>query len=358
MEALEGVGEFMKLLRTALLSLSLLPVQAQATGNTPFISPSKISNDQKLCEGKKSTAKNHVPHFSKMLKKVAWYQDRDNSMTDIDINENSIDGKVGRAIATVFKLSGGKSQAIQVCSGVYLATAHGVLDEPKKAKQQNRELRAPIKQFVGAHPFPLGDNNYMLPSSNNDFTSPRLRDPKKWGDKSTDYVFINVEKPLRPDEFIMPLIASPRQIENFKKETPTFLYRGKTLYEQTGNSIDFNKYLKPKFEELKVLYEKPKKVKQPCKIHNFGELKRSATDCPTEKGASGGSLITVINNKPYLTGIATQALLRNIKSFVFSVEKPRDITGSIFINSNSFCQDYLLACGRPCVTLEEALKKE
>lgn len=348
----------MKLLKATVLSLSLLPAPAYATGISPLMSPAKISDEQKLCEGKHKFSSNHVPHFSKMVKKIAWYQDRDNSMKDIDINEDSIDGKVGRAMATVFSLSGSVSQAIQVCSGVYLATAHGVLDDPKKANQQNRELRAPIKHFLGAYPYPLGDNNYMLPSSNDDFFSPRLRDQKKWGDKSADYVFIKVEKPLRSDDFIMPLIASPRQIEKFRNEMPIFLYRGNTLYEQTGNSINFDKYLKPDFEKLKFFYKRPQKIKHPCKTINFGEQKRSSTNCPFEKRVSGSSLITMINKNPYVLGVAMSARLLNINSFTFSIERPGDIRGSIFINSNSFCQDYLLACGRPCVTLEEALKEE
>ena len=59
---------------------------------------------------------------------ATWYQDRDNSMSPVSTKKG-----VGAAMASVFTKNG-RSQAIQVCPGVYLATAHGVLDKPKEVQ--------------------------------------------------------------------------------------------------------------------------------------------------------------------------------------------------------------------------------
>ena len=55
------------------------------------------------------------------LHKAAWYQDRDNSMSAVSTEEG-----VGAAMAIFWTLNG-FTQGIQVCRGVFLATAHGVL---------------------------------------------------------------------------------------------------------------------------------------------------------------------------------------------------------------------------------------
>lgn len=70
---------------------------------------------------------------------ASWYQDRDNSMSPVSTEEG-----VGAAMATFWAHLGSFSQGIQVCPGVYLATAHGVLDDPVKARMQGRDLRDPV----------------------------------------------------------------------------------------------------------------------------------------------------------------------------------------------------------------------
>ena len=62
--------------------------------------------------------------------KVAWYLDRDNSMSPVSSKEG-----VGAAMAIAVTKSG-YSQAVQVCPGVYLATAHGILDDPEEAQKK------------------------------------------------------------------------------------------------------------------------------------------------------------------------------------------------------------------------------
>ena len=72
------------------------------------------------------------------LHQTAWYQDRDNSMTPVSTEEG-----VGAAMVTIWSLIG-LTQGIQVCPGVYLATAHGVLDDRSKARSEGRSLRDPM----------------------------------------------------------------------------------------------------------------------------------------------------------------------------------------------------------------------
>ena len=61
--------------------------------------------------------------------KVAWYRDRDNSMSPV-----STESGVGAAMAAIFSKNG-VTQAIKFCPEVYLATAHGVLGNPKNARK-------------------------------------------------------------------------------------------------------------------------------------------------------------------------------------------------------------------------------
>jgi hypothetical protein len=63
----------------------------------------------------------------------AWYLDRDNSMSDANDD-------VGQAMAIVLGRNGTATQALQVCSGGYLSTAHGALDDPIKAEAAGRPL--------------------------------------------------------------------------------------------------------------------------------------------------------------------------------------------------------------------------
>lgn len=368
---MEGVGEVMRLLRTALLSLSLLPVQAQATGNTPFTSPSKLSNNQKLCEGKNTTAKNHVPHFSKMLKKVAWYQDRDNSMKDIDINEDSVDGKVGRAMAIFLARS--TTQSIQVCKGVFLTTAHSNLDDPRdadcskplnpKKPCKNRPLKSPSEQFKAAFHYPIYKKTLMKSTLDEQFISPRKNYSHRWDIDDTDYVFIKIDKPVKPDEFIIPIKMNSEEIINaFKNGFNTYLYRGKTRYKTNSNGLpDFiDENVGTGLKAIAQIYKKPQKVNVACKLaktvtHQF-TLHQNQTihDCPTESTVSGSPMITIINNKPYISGIHA---FGNKDNVLRKFNNGKD-SGAIFINSSKFCGDYEKVCGRPCVTLDEALKEE
>ena len=104
---------------------------------------------------------------------ATWYQDRDNSMSPVSTDEG-----VGAAMA-IIDSKVGYSQGIQVCPGVYLATAHGALDDPRKARKEGRSLRDPNNNMQYIDPYPMSDDEYME-IENARFTSPRLRDPSTW----------------------------------------------------------------------------------------------------------------------------------------------------------------------------------
>ncbi len=89
------------------------------------------------------------------IHKITWYQDRDNSMSPVSTKKG-----VGAAMASVFTKNG-ISQAIQVCPGVYLATAHGVLDNPKEARREERPQETPSGNTHGMSPYPLSRETVM-----------------------------------------------------------------------------------------------------------------------------------------------------------------------------------------------------
>lgn len=351
----------MKLLKATVLSLSLLPASAYATGIFPLISPAKIKSEHKLCKGTQKASSNPVPHFSKMVKNIAWYTSRDNSMKDIDIKEDSVDGKVGRAMAIM--IAKGSSQGIQVCPGVYLATAHGILDDPREAEcsipfNNNckvRELNEPSKNFKGASHYPFSEKTAQFAWKNNNFTSPRTQIKTKWTKRNSDYVFIKTHKSYRPNDFIRPLnITNSNLVKLREKNYKTYLYRGETSFETDKNGKpNFKKKRKKEknyLTTLKSRYSKPQKVVVPCTLETRREIGLTFHDCPTEGGVSGSPLITYIKGKPYLTGIHVLGRSEILQSF-------NNDYGSTFLNSNMFCRDYKKVCGRPCVTLDEALKE-
>jgi hypothetical protein len=356
----------MRLLKAAVLSLNLLPAHAYAANVSSFISPAKITDEQKLCKGKQTNSSNQVPHFSKMVRKVAWYQDRDNSMVDIDINEDSIDGKVGRAMATFHSHSGEISQGIQVCPGVYLTTAHGLLDTHGAAIKQNRAYIEPHQNIKVASPYSFSTNTNLSVFSKKQFFAPRIREPNNSImriDRSTDYLFIKFDTILKND-FVVPLRNTPQLLSKLSKKIDINLYRGKSLFklDDKNKSIFFKEYAIKEPSELSKFFNNPKKVKIPCSIIPHQKKGLSMSNCPTEKNVSGSSYVATINNKTYLTGLHISGKSKNIDAF--SKGKNNDDwkgynPGSTLLNfSRIFCQDYLLACGRPCVTLDEALKEE
>ncbi len=288
---------------------------------------------------------------------VAWF-DRDNSMSEIDVSSNnrSVDSRIGRAMATIATRNG-KTQAIQVCPGVYLATAHGVLDNPETAAEQNRDVRSPSDQRVYTLPYPLSRDSIMRATTDEQYISPVLRDPSKWSDRKSDYVFIKIDEgqALRPNDFVRPLNGTVAQFVEASEELKSIeanLYRGKTRFDLTDNNTPDNDRTswKTSFEDLQEIYEKPLKVNSRCKLvsSNTGLI---SSDCPSESSVSGSPLITTVDNEPFLMGTVNSGFDGD---FGFLTNN----NGNNYVPSESFCSDYETACGQPCAQFDQVVPKK
>ena len=306
------------------------------------------------------------------IHKIAWYQNRDNSMSPVSTKKG-----VGAAMATIFSKKG-KSQGIQVCPGVYLATAHGALDSPQEARKEGRALRDPNNNMRYIYPYPMSDDKYMK-IENARFTSLRLRDPSTWRDPSTDYVFIKVDNPLKPNHFVRPVRSSNQRLVDASRrgEIDVHLYRPKTVFytDSEGTPI-FSKGSQAKtFEQFSSLYDAPMRVNQPCQSQTFqgyeglielffaffkktvyqtvqGYEGLIGSDCPSEQGVSGSPEVTSINGQDYLVGMHIHGRAISEESFE---ETPAP---NAFVPSSHFCKDYESVCGRSCVELDEALSQK
>lgn len=150
---------------------------------------------------------------------------------------------VGAAMA-IFMTLNGYSQGIQVCPGVYLATAHGVLDDPSKARSEGGAVRSPLENSVRVIGYPMDPDNMMRArGSEAQFVSPRLRDPSTWSNPATDYVFITVDNPIRPNNVVRPVRASNQRLveASNRGEINVHLYRPQTRFNTDENGTpDFN----------------------------------------------------------------------------------------------------------------------
>ena len=283
--------------------------------------------------------------ISQMLHQAAWYQDRDNSMTAVSTEEG-----VGAAMATFWSLNG-FTQGVQVCPGVYLASAHGVLDDPNKARSEGRDLREPMSSFMTAVAYPMGPSNGMNVSSNSQFISPRLRDPSTWSDPTTDYVFVTVDNPLRPNNFVRPVRGSDQRLVEASNsgEMNVHLYRPQTRFNTDSKGTpDFNaETWASDIQEVEPLYQAPLRVNEPCSAStNYGLI---GTDCPVEQAVSGSPGVTNIDGTDYLVGMHTKG---NPRSYESTSDSDR-LNG--YIQSSHFCEDYESVCGQPCAELDEVL---
>ncbi len=294
---------------------------------------------------------------------VAWFPNRSNRMTEIDLSQNTVDGRVGRAMAVVMSKNT-TTQAIQVCPGVYLATAHGVLDSPEAAAErtdpEDKAVREPKDQRTMLFPYPMSPDNIMRASTNTQYVSPRLRDPSKWDDDTTDYVFIKVNEgeASRPNDFVRPLDGG---VDDFVKASEVDqvidieLYRGKTRFNMTEEGdagipdYDRSTWVQGARNLTKV-YDAPLKVEESCRVID-SQTGMLGTDCPSEFSVSGSPLISKIDGEPYLVGTANKAVHRK-------VDELNPANSNDFVISASFCTDYEDACGIPCASFENTVPKE
>ena len=264
---------------------------------------------------------------------IAWYTDRDNSMSDAE-------PEIQKAMVVVFAGMGAILQGIQVCPGVYLTTAHGVLEDPN----QVRTKVGPGSYRTSVVAYPMKVENIMLAEQDKNFISPRLRKPKLWNKDhpdfhSSDYVFIKVDNPLRPKNFVRLVRASFAEL----KGQDVHLYRGKSRYKKQGEQgLNFSEgEAIPRDPELLVpIYKSPQKVNQPCAL-NGQKGPFIFSDCPTEASVSGSPYILKNQGKSYVVGMVTMSILANL-------EATKTVKGSPMLKASEFCEDYKKACGQPC----------
>ena len=279
------------------------------------------------------------------LHKAAWYRDRDNSMSPVSTDEG-----VGAAMASVFSKSG-VNQAIQVCPGVYLATAHGVLDNPKEARREERPQETPSGNMYGMSPYPLSRKTIMTAKNDSSYVSPRIGNPSAWIDPSTDYVFIKVDNPLKTNHFVRPVRSSNQRLiyASRRGEIDVHLYRSKTVFytDSEGTPI-FSKGSQAKtFEQFSPLYDAPMRVNQPCQtVQGYEGL--IGSDCPNEDAVSGSPEVTS-DGQYYFVGMHIHGSAISEESF------EKAFLPNAFVPSSHFCNDYESVCGQPCAELDEVL---
>ena len=283
---------------------------------------------------------------------AAWYLDRSNDMSDANDD-------VGESMAVVFTRFLKSTQAIQVCSGVFLATAHGALDNPIEAAEQNDNYRKPGEFAPSIVHYPFYSENLRSTKIDSNYISPRLRNLQLWEKKSenyrTDYAFVKIDNPLRPNSFITPLFIDKKKILEYKDSLKISMYRGKTRfkYDTETGLLDFNQdtAVPETGHDLARIYQKAQKVNEYCKLSytQNASIGLVSHNCPTEPNSSGSSYVTKINGKNYLIGLNTTGRNLNIST---DTNNP---WGSSMLTSSEFCGDYEKACGRPCLKLEDVL---
>lgn len=284
----------------------------------------------------------------------AWYLDRDNSMEPAE-------PEVGDAMFLLTSKNG-KTQAVQVCEGVFLATAHGALNLAEGAEQNGRPLGDPYNQRIKLYPYPVTSRQSLqVADLDVDFFSPRLENPALWDDRATDYVFIRFD-PAAADtyareneisyssqSFVPIAMATAGALIQASStgETDVHLYRGRTRFNTDENGVpDFDRNTWAiDFIELMSIYREPQKVEQACNFRVISTKNHVATDCPIESSVSGSPLITDGPTRN-IVAIATRTQERVLDDFSFQNG------GSQVLTSNAFCADYERVCGRPCSVLE------
>ncbi len=283
--------------------------------------------------------------IGKMIK-ATWYSDRDNSMTKLSTDEG-----VGAAMVVIDSFSG-YTQGIQVCPGVYLATAHGALDWPSRAKRDGRDVREPNDHMKFIDPYPMSDDNFQK------ITDAKYIYSKDW-EKSAkkDYVFITIDEPMKPKNFVRPLMMTDSEFRKATREglIDFRLHRQPSLYPSLpdGRPDLEQDELDISFDRVQELYDAPLRVNGPCKLDSHPRAKIFGTSCPVENGVSGSSLITTINGEDFVVGIITKG---NAEIHQEKFDPLKD--GNGFVQSNLFCKDYEKACGEPCPELKNVLERK
>jgi len=279
---------------------------------------------------------------------AAHYLDLDNSMSPAR-------NKPGRAMATMYS-SNGVSQGVQVCPGVYLATAHGVLDDlTRELRDGETRHKTPAEMGHVVAAYPLSPETRMTASTNQQFISPRINNKDAWNDPSTDYVFIKVDNPLpdRRNDFLPLVSATSEDLISYTEDNliETYLYRNLPLFEKDSQgNYDFSRPTLG-IDSLVEKLREPQRVNRECNFSSSAFSNKSTTNCPSEPGSSGSPMVTSINGRPYLSAMMRGGQTANIDRY------QEGAGGSSLINSSAFCEDYQTACGSnfKCNSLRELL---
>ena len=335
-----------------LLLAGLFSINAHAGAVSPDLHSGMRGGDERAVRssdggGSRLDGIDCMSNPERCVHKAAWYQDRDNSMSPVSTKKG-----VGAAMATIFSKSG-VNQAIQVCPGVYLATAHGVLDNPKEARREERPQETPSGNMYGMSPYPLSRETIMTAKNDSSYVSPRIGNPSAWTDLSTDYVFIKVDNPLKPDHFVRPLRSSDQRLVDASRSAKidVHLYRPQTRFDKDikGTPIFSKGFQVKTFEQISPLYNAPMRVNEPCKLVDPFNSSVIDSNCPNELAVSGSPEITTIDGESFLVGL-------HIKGDPNSYEKfSDDKIPNVVIQSSHFCEDYESVCGQPCAELDKAL---
>jgi len=262
------------------------------------------------------------------LHQAAWYQDRDNSMSDAN-------DRAGDAMA-IFRTQVGATQGIQVCPGVYLATAHGVLGDGNGPSWD-------------AFSYPLSRETRMLLPDRSEMTSPWLTGSADKTDPANDYVFIKMENPVKPQSFVTPVRATREELVEASSDgrIDIHLYRGKTRYAtQSDGTPDFTSSMVGG-REMTALYQSPQRVDRRCELKIINGSSQIGHDCPVEQSVSGSQLIANIDGAQYIAGMATKGEDAVIDSM------NTDPIPNSFLGTEHFCADFENVCGTPCAELSD-----
>lgn len=270
------------------------------------------------------------------LHQAAWYQDRDNSMTPVSTEEG-----VGAAMA-IFRTNIGVTQGVQVCPGVYLATAHGILNNPNGSNGE-----ASYWDMFG---YPMSRETRMELPDRSTMVSPRLRDSSNWSDPTTDYVFVTVDNPIRPNNFVRPVRSSDQRLIETSNggEMAVHLYRPQTRFDTDSSGTPIFESEMVGGREMTSRYQAPLRVSQSCDMGK-GYSGIIGSSCPNEQAVSGSPEVANINGQDLVVGMHIEGLARSENGF------NQAQGGNGLLQSSHFCEDYESVCGQPCVELDEVL---
>ncbi len=192
----------------------------------------------------------------------------------------------------------------------------------------------------------------MTAKNDSSYVSPRIGNPSAWTDSSTDYVFIKVDNPLKPNHFVRPVKSSNRRLIDASNsgEIDVHIYRPQTIFykDESGTPIFSKGFQAETFKQTSSLYNAPMRVTHPCQIvEDYSEL--IGTNCPAEKAVSGSTYSANVDGQDYLVGMHIEGNAISEESF----EKAS--LPNAFVPSSHFCKDYESVCGQPCAELDEVL---